>query len=105
MANYRNRKLLDLAHRVTECTHCGRYSSHGCEPAHENSIEAGKGFGIKSRDQRHAAMCNSCHGWYDQGKGMDPTGVFSDAEKTEVWNRAHKRTYDLYFEEGWLVVS
>lgn len=24
MANYRNRKLLDLAHRVEHCQHCGR---------------------------------------------------------------------------------
>lgn len=96
--NNRSRKLLDLAHRVQECTNCGRWSEHGCEPAHENGIEAGKGFGIKSHDHRHAALCHECHVAYDQGP-------MSYEEKCELWNRAHKRTYDLYWRNGWLRVA
>ncbi len=98
MANVRNRKLLDLAHKVAVCTACGRYMLHGCEPAHENGIRAGKGFGIKSHDNRHAAMCHDCHVSYDQGNTM------SKAEKAEMWNEAHKETFTLYWANGWLSV-
>lgn len=96
--NNRSRKLLDLAHRVTECQNCGRFCPEGCEPAHENGIEAGKGFGIKSHDNRHAALCHDCHAAYDQGPA-------TYAEKAEMWDRAHKRTFDLYWRNGWLRVA
>ncbi len=104
MANHRNRKLLDLAHRINDCTNCGRWSE-GCEPAHENGIEAGKGFGIKSHDHRHAALCHACHAWLDQGSGDDPSGDWCFLDKAEMWNRAHKRTYDIYWGNGWLTVK
>lgn len=107
--NNRSRKLLDLAHRVQECTNCGRWSEHGCEPAHENGIEAGKGFGIKSHDNRTAALCHLCHVWYDQpiGEGLDPSGLYQPTweGKQEMWNRAHKATFDIYFRDGWLKVA
>ena len=96
--NFRSRKLLDLAHRVTECQSCGAFCPQGAEPAHENGVEAGKGFGIKSQDNRHAALCHDCHASYDQGKG-------TKEEKAELWNRAHKRTMDLYWKNGWLKVA
>jgi len=95
--NHRNRRLLDLAHRVNECMACGRYTE-GCEPAHENGIEAGKGFGIKGADHRHAALCHDCHRHYDQGRA-------SKSDKAEMWNRAFKRTYDFYWSQGWVKVS
>lgn len=106
MANYRNRKLLDLAHRVQVCQNCGRHTG-GCEPAHENGIESGKGFGIKAHDNRHAALCHDCHAWYDQGRGMDPSKIYTDMkdDKFAMWGRAHRRTYDLYWLEGWLQVA
>lgn len=103
--NNRSRRLLDLAHRVTECQNCGRFSPDGCEPAHENGIEAGKGFGIKSHDNRHAALCHDCHAWYDQGGKRDPSGDWSVDQKQFMWDRAHKRTFDLYWSEGWLKVA
>ena len=105
MANFRSRKLLDLAHCINECQNCGRWSEHGCEPAHENGLEAGKGFAIKSHDNRHAALCHDCHSWYDQGSGRDPSGAWSSGQKAFMWDRAHKRTFDLYWQAEWLIVK
>lgn len=95
MANHRSRKLLDLAHAVQECTNCGRWSEHGCEPAHENGIAAGKGMSIKSNDHRHAALCHDCHTAYD-------SGPMSREDKAEMFNRAYKRTQDIYWSQGWI---
>lgn len=104
--NHRNRALLDLAHRVTECMNCGRYTE-GCEPAHENGIEAGKGFGIKGHDHRHAALCHACHAWYDQGGGLSPCREYSATwqGKKEMWLRAHRKTFDYYWSQRWLKVA
>lgn len=108
VSNYRSRRLLDLAHELTECCNCEQWSPHGLEPAHENGIEAGKGQSIKGQDCRHAAMCNECHRFYDSGSvGMDPSGLYPATweGKTEMFNRAHKRTFDQYWSRGWLVVA
>lgn len=98
MSNYRDRKLLDLAHELHECTVCGEYSVEGLEPAHQNGIAAGKGHSIKGQDHRHAAMCHSCHQQYDTGN--EPREV-----KWELWTRAHLVTFDRYWSNGWLKVS
>lgn len=105
--NNRSRALLDLAHAVNCCMNCGGYSESGCEPAHENGIEAGKGQSIKGQDNRHAALCHACHLFYDSGSGPDPTRLYgpSRLDKSEMWNRAHKRTFDYYWQQGWLKVS
>ena len=107
--NNRSRKLLDLAHSIHECQNCGRWVGtegmpDGCEPAHENGIAAGKGFGIKSQDNRHAALCHDCHAWYDQGTGRDPSSDWSSSQKPWMFDRAHKRTFDEYWKRGWLKV-
>ncbi len=111
MANNRARKLLDLAHSIHECTNCGRWVGtdgmpDGCEPAHENGIAAGKGQSIKAQDNRHAALCHPCHLWYDSGKWVDPSNNYvGDRDgKAEMFNRAHKRTFDEYWRRGWLKV-
>ena len=96
--NVRSRALLNLAHALHECTNCGRWSEHGLEPAHENGITAGKGFGIKGHDHRHAALCHDCHREYDQGRA-------TKAEKAEMWLRAHRKTFDEYWTRGWLRVA
>ena len=105
--NNRNRSLLDLAHHLHDCMNCDRFSSEGLEPAHENGINSGKGFGIKSHDNRHAALCHACHSWVDQGSGMDPSGRFDGTRegKRELWVRAHLRTFDEYWRRGWLKVA
>jgi hypothetical protein len=106
--NHRDRRLLDLAHRVQQCTNCERWTDHGCEPAHQNGIDAGKGFGIKSHDHRHAALCHACHAFYDQGSnGQDPSGQYnsSGVDKRDLWTRAHLKTMDYYWSQGWLKVA
>ena len=105
--NVRSRKLLDLAHRVRLCQNCGRFTE-GCEPAHENGINAGKGFGIKGHDHRHAALCHDCHAWLDQsGTKSDPSGVYAPTrdDKKAMWSRAHMQTMDFYWSQGWIVVA
>lgn len=77
---------------------CGMATPDGCEPAHENGINSGKGFGIKGHDSRHAAMCHLCHALYDQGQ-------MPKAEKAWIWNEAHKKTFDHYWQQGWIQVS
>lgn len=101
---FRNRKLLDLAHRVTECQVqipgvCEGHSAHGCEPAHSNQIRHGKGFGNKAADYMHAAACHSCHAELDQGRR------FTKDEKAAMFMEAWERTMALYFENGWLGVA
>lgn len=102
----RSRTLLDLAHDVPECANCRKWTG-GCEPGHENSVEAGKGFGNKAQDNRHAALCHECHAWYDQGGGKSPCGLYeaTKADKADMWNRAHKRTFDYYWRQKWLKVA
>jgi hypothetical protein len=105
--NNRARPLLDLAHRLSECQNCGGYSP-GCEPAHENGIAAGKGQSIKSQDNRHAALCHACHAWLDSGgNGLDPSGLYTPKreDKKAMWTRAHLRTFDQYWQRGWLRVA
>jgi hypothetical protein len=97
VGNYRNRKLLDLAHRVTECQSCGRYTE-GCEPAHANAPGYGKGMGIKAHDWAHAALCHDCHAQIDQG------GCLVREERREKWERAFLKTLALYWANGWLGV-
>lgn len=107
MSNNRARPLLDLAHDLHDCTNCNRWHE-GLDPAHENGIEAGKGQSIKGQDNRHAALCPLCHTWYDSGSvGLDPSGRYEPTweGKSEMWNRAHKRTFDTYWRLGWLTVA
>lgn len=96
MANYRNRKLLDLAHRCMECPCCGVGTPDGCEPAHANWSSYGKGMSIKAHDCFHAAMCHDCHAAMDQGSAMDRV------QKLEFWRGAFERTLLHYWREGWL---
>lgn len=103
--NVRDRKLLDLAHELHECMNCGRWVEHGCDPCHENGIEAGKGQSIKGQDHRHFAGCGKCHAFYDSGSvGIDPSGRFtaSREDKRELFRQAHMKTMDAYWQRGWL---
>lgn len=102
--NYRNRKLLDLAHELHDCTAqiegvCIGYSEHGLEPAHSNQSVHGKGGHLKAHDCFHAAMCHNCHAELDQGKHL------SREERREIWQRAYDATILEYFKRGWLSVS
>jgi hypothetical protein len=98
VSNFRNRRLLDLAHKVHECQACGRWVHAGCEPAHANWSEYGKGGSLKSHDVFHAAMCHECHVSIDQGSRL------TREERHEVWRRAFNKTQLLYWECGWIKV-
>lgn len=100
---YRNRKYLDLAHRVTECQVqipgiCEGYTPDGCEPAHSNHQAHGKGIGHKAHDIYHAASCHSCHAEIDNGTAL------SREAKTHYWQAGFERTLLHYFHMGWLKV-
>ena len=106
MANYRNRKLLDLAHRLQFCQmqilgYCEGFSGDGCEPAHSNQIRHGKGTGIKAHDWWHVAACRACHDVLD---GRTPSSL-TKSEKNEYFEHGWERTMDRYFREGWIGVT
>ena len=97
--NYRNRRLLNLAHRVNECQmktpDCISYVANGCEPIHSDHQEHGKGMGIKSADDKHAAGCHQCHIYYGEKMKKE--------DKFEFICAAIKRTMDYYRNHKWLV--
>lgn len=99
MPNYRNRKLLDLAHRVNACQFnlptCTGYQSHGCEPIHSDHQAHGKGTGIKAHDDAHVAGCHNCHLYYGSGK-------LDKYTKFDLFTQARERTFKLYKQNGWL---
>lgn len=103
---YRNRKLLDLAHREdAECGNCGRPGP--CEPAHSNMSAHGKGGARKAHDCFFANLCHACHAWLDQGKGRDPTDTWSDSreDKQSMWRRAFDRTLLWLWRNGLLQLA
>lgn len=97
------KKLRDMAKHYP-CQHCG--ADHGTTvAAHANGHEYGKGGAIKAHDAFIAFMCHDCHTWLDTGKGRDPTGVWDDTEKKEVWRRAHDKTLLRLFIDGRLRIA
>lgn len=100
MANYRSRKLLDLAHRLQVCQFrlegCTGCQDHGCEPAHADELAEGKGKGIKAHDDAHVASCHHCHEVYAR---------LPREEKHLAFLEGNRRTMHAYFENGWLTVK
>lgn len=99
---YRNRKLLDLAHRVSVCQFklpgCKGYEIDGCEPAHSNQSLHGKGGAVKSDDDQHVASCSNCHRLYDGQRGKPLQRIYAVA----MFNAGRERTFRLYRANGWL---
>lgn len=100
MSNYRNRKLLDLSHRVHECQFrlpgCSGYEVEGCQPIHADGLWYNKGTGIKAHDVYHVAGCTNCHRAYER---------LPKGEKQEAFDKACLRTHLLYWREGWITVK
>ena len=98
---YRNRRFLDMAHDMHECTiqapGCIGYSPDGLEPAHSNWQEEGIGIGIKS-DDVFAAACHHCH------MELDDRANLTRAEKIEYWQRGTIRTIRYLLSAGKLKV-
>ncbi len=102
---HRDRKLLDLAHRVEWCQlrispDCKGATPDGCEPAHVNSggEPYGKGMGVKAHDVFHCAACRACHDLLDGRTKGRPLSFRED------WQIGFARTLLYYFERGWLKV-
>lgn len=93
---YRNRALLNLAHKLNVCPLCGQYSGHGLEPAHSDQQKHGKGMGHKAADHFHAAICHACH-------ELLPT--LDRQARDLTWQRAFEATLTAYWENGWLQVK
>jgi hypothetical protein len=94
---YRNRKLLDLAHRLdTVCGNCGAIGP--CEPAHSN---------MSVHDCFCAHLCSACHRWLDQGTGRDPTSIYTSerADKQMMFRRAMDVTLLRLWREGLIQVK
>lgn len=53
--------------RKLPCIKCGSIPS---QAAHSNFGEHGKGKGIKAYDKYTIPLCQSCHQWFDQYRGM-----------------------------------
>lgn len=96
---YRNRKLLDLAHKLNDCPLCSKYQDWGLNPMHSNQQRHGRGLGLKAADHFHAAGCNECHDL------IDKSSTLSREEKEALWQRAFEITLTRYWENGWLVVK
>lgn len=92
---YRNRALLDCAHEIERCMNCTAHTG-GCEPAHSNLEEHGKGKGLKAHDCFFAVLCHRCHAWLDNsgGSGKDPSGIYESTreDKRLMFLRAMCRT-------------
>lgn len=80
----RSNRLL-LRCRGLSCQHCGARDGT-VVAAHSNQAKHGKGRGIKASDQYIAALCHACHAALDQGAHL------TEAERVEMWDRAHAKT-------------
>lgn len=97
MANYRNKKLLELCREIP-CQSCGRSDGTVCA-AHSNQQRDGKGTGIKASDAMIASLCSKCHHELDNGKDL------SKEERREIWELAHRLTIRHFIEHDMLVVK
>ena len=95
--SFRSQKLL-RALRGRGCVLCG--ATDGCASAHANSVELGKGMGIKAADYYSAWLCRRCHCLID-GR----IGRLSHDEQQAMWTRAYLKTVALWFDEGIVVVK
>lgn len=100
---YRNRKLLDCAHIMHDCTIqipgvCRGYSVEGLEPAHGPKSWLNGGGAHKS-DDVFAAACHECHVELDQGRHT------TREEKDWYWGRGAARTWSWLMQHGKLVLG
>jgi len=95
---FRSPKLLRSA-EGQPCTICG-VNDGTTVAAHANSVELGKGVGIKVPDFYTAILCSVCHALLD-GR----IGKLTKDEKWEMWVTAYLRTVKRWFTDGVVVVK
>lgn len=102
---YRNRRLLDLA-RDQPCANCGAEDGT-IVAAHSNMGIHGKGMSEKAHDCFHAHLCDKCHRWLDQGRGMDPTDLYQGTryDKDMMFLRAMEKTMLRLWQKGRIRVT
>lgn len=95
MSNYRNRKLLDIAHEMP----CQADFPHSCfgsvVPSHSNQQIFGRGASYKSHDWAYAAICSEAHDYIDGRKG----GWDKETKHAE-WLRAYIKTQNYLWQNG-----
>ena len=100
MANYRNRRLLDLAHEMP----CFADFPHDCRgsvvPCHSNQQIFGRGASYKSHDWAFAAICSNGHDYIDGRRGG-----WAKEDKQAAWLRAYIKTQDYLWKEGKVKVA
>jgi len=92
LSNYRNKRILDGA-RGAPCMHC-TIEDGTIVAAHSNQYRDGRGMHLRSHDFRVAYLCGVCH------DHVDKEGRVTKAERTEVWEAAHRATIEYMFLKG-----
>ena len=95
---YRNPALLRLAAKSPHCMSCKMANAGQVVAAHSNSIEDGKGMGMKASDACIAFLCHDCHSEVDQGRQ-------DRSWKRETWFDAYRATMRWLIESGHFIVS
>ena len=95
---YRNPGLLRLAAKAPHCMSCKMANAGQVVAAHSNSIEDGKGMGMKASDACVAFLCHDCHSEIDQGRQ-------ERSWKRETWFDAYRATMRWLIESGHFIVS
>lgn len=95
---YRSKALTDLAHEAPcfatfphECV-----AHRGCDPAHNNWQEFGKGVGIKTSDWLVAFVCRNAHRMLDGKVGQD---TLPKHMRLHYWIEAFIATHDWLWRE------
>jgi len=97
--NFRSRSLLDLAADCPHCMHCDARNVGQVVGCHSNSLEDGKGMGLKAHDLP-AFLCGDCHDLLD-GR----TGNLTRFEKSIMFLRAAYRSMVWMLQSGKLTVA
>jgi len=97
-AYFRSEKLTRSA-RGRPCSNCDAEDGTTVW-GHSNHGRHGKGRSIKAHDCFGADLCFRCHTWLDSGKGVDPTKIWQDTEKEEMFMRAFERSLLARFQDG-----
>ena len=85
---YRDKNLLNLA-EGQECLlniskRCLTTEGSTTVACHENTLDAGKGMGLKADDSRTIWGCFYCHQFFDQGGVFDAKEAFAQAHERQI---------------------
>lgn len=100
---FRSRSLLNLAHDMPCCADFEHVcvDHNGCEPAHADWQEFGRGIGHKAGDHFFAAMCHNAHRMISAQ--INPP--FTREERKSHWLKAYIRTQDWLWTNRKLKVA